>query len=232
MRGHADARPLPALQAFSFWGNGRAGTHCPRPRFFRNRRSPRQAQASRRTRTPRPPRTMSINPRQIFVSIARAEVGTRETSRNQGPGIAKYWEDTTYKDGYKNREPYCAAFVCWVIAEAIRRGHGVGPSPSSAAVRHIVSWARKLGNGTVVFRPTSSTYKPQPGDLIYWAFGGKAQPNHIGFVAEADGTSRVKTIEANTNPAGSREGDGVYERYRSLSGAAGFIRLSWKASEI
>ena len=163
------------------------------------------------------------NPRKILVEIARKEVGVRENSRNQGAGIAKYWEDTTYKAGYKNREPYCAAFVCWVVSEAVRRGHTFA-RPTSAAVRYLVSWAKKLTNGTVVFRPASN-YSPQAGDLIFWAFGGNA-PNHIGIVAGNAGTGKLTTIEANTNFAGSREGDGVYERTRTISGAAGFIRLA------
>jgi GNAT superfamily N-acetyltransferase len=171
------------------------------------------------------------NPRKIFVEIAREEVGTRETSRNQGPGIAKYWTATTYKDGFKNREPYCAAFVCWVCAEAERRGHGVGPVPNSAAVRHIVSWARGLNRGATVFNAGSKLYEPQAGDLVWWAFNG-SQPNHIGIVARKDGINQIVTVEANTNPAGSREGDGVYERKRSISGAGGFIRLAWKATGV
>jgi hypothetical protein len=174
---------------------------------------------------------MRNNPRKIFVAVAREEIGVRETSKNQGKGIAKYWKDTTYPDGYKNREPYCAAFVCWVVAEAERRGHDVGPKPKSAAVRNIVSWAKKLTSGTVVFPPASAKYSPQAGDLIFWSFNGNA-PNHIGIVAGSAGPGKLTTVEANTNFAGSREGDGVYERTRTIGGAAGFIRLAWRAEEL
>ena len=174
---------------------------------------------------------MSDNPRKIFVTIAREEVGIRETSRNQGPGIAKYWPDTTYPGGYKNREPYCAAFVCWVCAEASRRGYDIGPRPNSAAVREIVEWSKRPGSGCLRFTGASSRYRPQPGDLVWWAFSG-ARPNHIGIVAKLDGANQIVTIEGNTNPAGSREGDGVYERKRSISGAGGFIRLAWRAGEV
>jgi hypothetical protein len=171
-----------------------------------------------------------VNPRKVFVSIAREDVGVREVTRNQAPEIRKYWDDTDYKGGFKNREPYCAAFVCYVVAEAIRRGHGVGPTPTSAAVRNIVTWAGKLGNGAVRWTPSNTAYTPQAGDLVWWAFGGKS-PNHIGIVAGKQGVNRITTIEANTNPAGSREGDGVYERQRSISACGGFIRLAWKAGK-
>ena len=165
---------------------------------------------------------MTENPRRVLVQIAREEVGVREVSGNQAPAIRKYWADTSYPTGHANREPYCAAFVCWVVAEAVRRGSTFA-KPHSAAVRFLVAWAQKLTNGTLVFRP-GGRHSPQAGDLVYWAFSGST-PNHIGIVAGLDGANRIKTIEANTNPAGSREGDGVYERTRTISGAAGFIRL-------
>lgn len=172
---------------------------------------------------------MTINPRKIFVDIAREETWVRETSRNQGKGISKYWKATTYPDGYKNREPYCAAFVCWVCAEAERRGAGVGPVPNSAAVRHIVAWSRKLGKGAIVFSRHSKIYVPEPGDLVWFEFGGST-PNHIGFVAGRRNDQQILTIEGNTGKQGSRDGDGVYEKHRSLNLCAGFIRLAWKAT--
>jgi cell wall-associated NlpC family hydrolase len=168
-----------------------------------------------------------MNPRTIFVEIAKSQLAVRETSRNQGHGIEKYWMDTNYPNGYQNREPYCAAFVCWVVAEAIRRGFKVGPAPRDASVRNLVAWARRDGNGALVFSPSSSKYTPQPGDLVYWAFGGST-PNHIGIVETVRGKT-INTIEANTDSSGGREGDGVYLRSRSVSGAAGYIRLAWKA---
>jgi len=165
------------------------------------------------------------NPRRIFAEIAREELWVRETSRNQGPGIAKYWPDTTYPNGYQNREPWCAAFVCWVVAEAIRRGHGPGPRPRSASVREIVKWARRNGSGAQIFSPTFR--EPQAGDLVWFTFGG-LNPNHIEIVCKRGGANRIGTIGGNTNMQGGREGNGVYERTRSLNACAGFIRLAWQ----
>ena len=64
------------------------------------------------------------NPREILVALAAAELWVRETSKNQGPGVQKYWAATSYPDGYQNREPYCAAFVCWLIWTAIEEQSG------------------------------------------------------------------------------------------------------------
>jgi hypothetical protein len=68
------------------------------------------------------------------------------------------------------------------------------------------------------------------GDIVWFTFGGTV-PNHIGLVVGTDGSGRVRTIEGNTNMQGGREGNGVYERVRSLSVCAGFIRLAWQATE-
>jgi len=168
-----------------------------------------------------------MNPREAFVKIAREELHVRETTRNNGPGIAKYWLDTSYPSGYMNREPYCAAFVCWVIAEAERRGCKVGPKPRDAAVRNIVSWAKRPGNGAMVFLAGPRDRTPRAGDLVYWRFNSQ-HPNHIGIVESVSGTA-IHTIEANTDGSGSREGDGVYRKRRTIAAAAGFIRLAWKA---
>jgi len=170
------------------------------------------------------------NPRSILVDIFSEEVQVREASRNQGAGIAKYWRDTSYPDGYEDRQPYCAAAICYVIAEAMRRGHTLGLTsatrPKSASVRQLVTWARKATTGAKVFAPRDGLYFPQAGDLVWFAFGGSA-PNHIGLVEAFDG-STVKTIEANTGSDGGRDGDGVYRKRRALALCRGFIRLAWK----
>lgn len=148
---------------------------------------------------------------------AQGELWVREISKNRGDGIAKYWEATSYAEGYRNREPYCAAFVCWCAREA-----GVVTRPTDAAVRFLVAWALRNPTRAIVFdHPTS--YVPSAGDLVYFRFGG-GSPNHIGVVIDYDG-KYVFTVEANTDGTGGREGDGVYRRTRPLSLCKGFIRL-------
>lgn len=176
---------------------------------------------------------MIINPRTVLVDIAREELGIRETSKNQGPGIAKYWPATSYPEGYKNREPYCAAYACWLIMEAMARGYALGLTsstrPREAAVRYFVSWARQATSGALIFGPSNGLYFPEPGDLVYYQFTA-AHPDHIGIVEDFTG-SYLKTIEANTDGSGGRDGDGVYRRTRIQSSAKGFIRLAWKAKK-
>ena len=149
-----------------------------------------------------------------LVTIARAELGVHETSRNQGPGIQKYWEATSYGvDGYKDRQPWCAAFVAWCVMLYLE---GSKSRPKSAAVKDWVPAALKLN--WRVFGPRDGLLFPRAGDLVVFQF------SHIAIVEDFSGT-HVRTLEGNTDDAGSREGREVAERDRSLAVCKSFIRL-------
>ena len=146
--------------------------------------------------------------------------GVRETSKNQGPGIAKYWEATTYgPDGYKNREPYCSALICWAMAEAVKHTSPQGFRPfRSAKAYDVEAWAKKnAGNGVTTLDNASAA---RSGDLFTLS-----AVSHIGQIVRIEGNVAV-TIEGNTDGSGSREGDGVYIRRRALSGMRAVIRIN------
>ena len=154
----------------------------------------------------------------LIVEIAKAELAkrVRETSKNQGPEIAKYWTATNYPDGFKNREPYCAAFVCWVVKQACA---GVANRPftlpTSPVAYDLEIWARanaKKGVGLPV--------TPRAGDLFTLATA-----SHCGVVVGVEG-AKVQTAEANTDGTGGRDGDGDYFRVRPISSIRRFIRIS------
>ncbi|MFZ4774618.1 MAG: CHAP domain-containing protein [Terrimicrobiaceae bacterium] len=149
-----------------------------------------------------------------LVKIARGELGVHETSRNQGPGILKYWEATSYGvDGFANREPWCAAFVAWCVF--LHLG-GSKYRPKSAAVRDWVPDALRLN--WRVFGPRDGILFPRAGDIVVFRF------SHIGIVEDFSGT-HIKTIDGNTDDEGSREGREVAERTRETMLARSFIRL-------
>lgn len=163
------------------------------------------------------------NPRLVLLSVAERDLKIRESEgNNRGPGIAKFWAATSYADGYKNREPYCAAAVCWWVAEAGRCGvRWLAPLPREAAVRNFLSWARRRASaGDVMFAAV-----PLPGDIVCFL----PHFSHIGVVAKA-GAGEVETIEANTTAgaaslAKERDGGGVYRRTRKLGLCGSFVRL-------
>ena len=151
-----------------------------------------------------------------LVSLAGLELvkGIREVTKNNGPEIAKYWTATSYGPaGYKNREPYCAAFISWLFM-TVAAGRKVPFSlPNTAGAYAFEEWCRDNAGKGVGF-----VTKPQPGDVFTLE-----AVSHVGLVVGVDG-SKIVTIEANTDGSGSREGDGVYKRSRSISSVRKFIR--------
>jgi peptidoglycan hydrolase-like protein with peptidoglycan-binding domain len=153
----------------------------------------------------------------IMVELAKGQLllNVRETSKNQGPEIKKFWSATTYPDGYENREPYCAAFMCWLVREAVGGRTVPFSLPRSPLAYDFEKWATANAAKGVSF-----TTAPKAGDIFTLATA-----SHVGLVVGVDGSSII-TIEANTDGSGSREGDGVYKRTRSISSVRKFIRIA------
>lgn len=153
---------------------------------------------------------------QRIVAVAANEVGIRETSKNQGPGIAKYWSATSYLDGYKNREPYCAACVCWIVKQACADQSHSFSLPTSAVAYDFERWAKNnAGNGVALVEPEQA----RAGDIFTLSAA-----SHVGIVESVHGDTAT-TLEGNTDGSGSREGDGYYRRTRNLTSFRKVIRI-------
>jgi hypothetical protein len=155
-----------------------------------------------------------------IVAATRKEVGVSEVTKNRAPEIAKYWEATDYPTGMENREPWCAAFVCWCIRQGIR-DYGVNPTwalPRTAtAFGFDDDWAvdNKL---KVVRTPTSKDINP--GDIVVFRF------SHVGICVGKVNSDSILTVEGNTNGEGGREGDGVYQKIRDLKVIRSVVRIA------
>lgn len=152
-----------------------------------------------------------------IVKIAQTQVGVRETSKNQGPGIEKFWTATSYPDGYANREPYCAAFVCWVVREAALNKVIPFSLPRSPVAYDFEKWGK--ANATKGVSVLSNSSKPKAGDIFTLATA-----SHVGIIKSVDALT-VTTLEGNTDGAGSREGDGVYEKIRRIATIRKLVRI-------
>lgn len=150
-----------------------------------------------------------------MIAAAKAEVAgkIRETSKNQGPGIEKYWRATSYGvAGYANREPWCCAFICWIVMIAFP---GVSWRPRSASCYKsgegsLEGWAKENAGKMVMYKVPLSMI--QAGDIIIFGF------SHVCLCVGRTASGELLTIEGNTDDGGSREGNGVYQRVRG-SGA-------------
>ena len=134
-----------------------------------------------------------LSPAPIGVlAIAAAELGVREaTGRNDGPRVKAYLAAV----GLKTGAPWCAAFVSWAFLQSGLK------QPKTA-------WSPDL------FPAARLIKTPAPGLVFGIYFPELKRIAHCGFVAQVKG-DWVSTLEGNTSLAGSREGDGVYRKWRS-----------------
>lgn len=160
-------------------------------------------------------------------SIAAKEVGTKEEHNNSGDRIITYQRATWLAVG---PWPWCAAFCCWLLKEAIGGEKYVAapvyPIPAvtaeswrckDASAFGWIKWGKRNGHQILDERDLA-----KKGDFVVFDF------SHIGLVVEDQGTlaEPIVTIEGNTSDAGGREGDGVYRKKRNPNLVRAYIRLT------
>ena len=153
-----------------------------------------------------------------MVSLAREEIGVSEVDgSNCGPRVDEY-KAATWLDADKGW-PWCAAFICWLVREAIEGEDVKFKRPRTAGAWDFENWAKQQStNGVELRKPTNEDIKA--GDIVVFTF------SHIGLaVKDADSSGYVVTIEGNTNGAGSREGGSVLEKKRHVSKIRSRIRI-------
>jgi hypothetical protein len=154
-----------------------------------------------------------------LVRIATAEIGVEEVNgSNCGPRVDEY-KAATWLDPSKGW-PWCAAFVCWVVREAMEATgeRYTFDRPRTAGAWDFENWSRKQDASTWTKRPHDGDI--QAGDIVIFTF------SHIGIATSApDAGGWVTTVEGNTDAAGSREGGGVYRKRRHVSKIRSRIRF-------
>jgi len=173
------------------------------------------------------PRETTLPLRVKLIEIALRDNGQKETSRNHGPAIEKYWPATTYGPaGYLNREPYCSAAVCywvreWLNLPEVLAAFGFTEEKAerwrcrSALAYDWIDWAKQRNLKILSDSPSERLHT---GDIVVYDF------SHVGIVIN-DSRTRILTMEANTGPLPGNEGDGIYRKDRPKEVARCFIRL-------
>ena len=154
-----------------------------------------------------------------MVNLAKSEIGVSEIDgTNCGPRVDEY-KAATWLDPEKGW-PWCAAFICWLVREAIEGEEIKFKRPRTAGAWDFENWAKQqVANGIDLRKPTNEDIKA--GDIVVFSF------SHIGLaVKDIDSSGYVVTIEGNTNGAGSREGGSVLEKKRHVSKIRSRIRIS------
>ena len=177
------------------------------------------------------PRNSQDSPlREAILDVARQHLPVREDVKgnvDSGGHIKKFfmegvgWSEKAWTDQQKGSAgaAWCAAFASYCV----RKGHdAVGrqlPVKLHAHGGELKSLLEKAGLYIPVAEATSPTgRKPRPGDFVVY------KNNHIGLVESFDpATSKLTTIEGNTNNTGKEADDGVYNLApRNLSNIQGF----------
>lgn len=138
------------------------------------------------------------------LEIAIGELGVRETSPNRGPRIERYQRAAGLTPG----QPWCVAFLVFCFDEAARTLGGDSPLPRTGKVARF--WRKcpdvwKGGRpsvGAIYCRLTTPSDPESPGHC-----GIVIRETEMGFAG----------VEGNTNDMGSRDGEGVMVRQRSLT---------------
>jgi hypothetical protein len=130
------------------------------------------------------------------------QIGVREaTGHNDGQQVEIYLASVKTAKG----APWCAAYVNWSLQQCKHNRANSAWSPS---------WFPK---SKIIYDQGAEKQRPIAGDVFGLYYPTKKRIAHVGFIYQWTDKNRVTTIEGNTNEAGSREGDGVYKKYRLKS---------------
>lgn len=129
------------------------------------------------------------------LAVARPLVGEVEHGHNAGEFVEKVLSSVGLGAGH----PWCAAFNYYVFQEAGFKDR----VPKSAWSPDWLKGGERRRSG-------------HPADVFGIYFPSRGRIAHTGIVEVQQGPW-LTTIEGNTNEAGSRDGDGVYRKKRSVN---------------
>jgi len=156
-----------------------------------------------------------------IVKFAKQEIGVEEIDgTNCGPRVNEYKAATNLPAD--EPWPWCAAFVCWVVREAMKASGVVETAtfkrPVTAGAWALESWSLKQDRSTWTRKPAGRDI--EPGDIVIFNF------SHVGFAVSApDETGHFRSVEGNTDGQGSREGGAVLSKWRRTSQVRSRIRF-------
>jgi hypothetical protein len=137
-----------------------------------------------------------------IVEVYTSQIGVRElTGNNDGVQVEKYLAAV----GLPKGNPWCAAFVKWCYLQA--------NIASATSINGMALSINQKNNKVYYLRKFN--YEPRAGDACTLYYTKLGRIGHTYFYEHRLNASLYSSVEGNTNSAGSREGDGVYRKYRS-----------------
>lgn len=139
--------------------------------------------------------------RERFVHVARSQEGVAEFPRgsNWGPSVQAYLKVA----GIVRPAAWCMAYLMWCLLQAGADPRKLPPKASLASTYWVYRWAVATNR---------LDKRAERGDM---AIVNRATGGHTWAVLQAG--EPHPSLEGNTNPGGSREGYGVFERKRFVA---------------
>jgi hypothetical protein len=161
----------------------------------------------------------------LYVARTEASAGVKETGDNRGVRVEEYQRAVGLPAG----APWCSAFVAWCCMKGMnlpRAPRWCAGSTTAMFGNAFLNLTAKNGLSDYIAMPGQES-KIKPGWIWVRAdkaenvplfFRGKGTKGHTGIVMTpfAPDRNHFTTTEGNTNEAGSREGDGVYNKVQDF----------------
>jgi hypothetical protein len=142
-------------------------------------------------------------------AVYTSQIGVREaTGKNDGAQVEKYLKAVNLGKGYA----WCAAFVRWSFDQVHVKTTITAWSPTAHNAKNVCYFKGKL------------LKEPRAGDVFTIYYASMKRIGHTGFYDSRQNQSIFRSVEGNTNGEGSREGDGVYAKYRSYKSVHSITR--------
>lgn len=149
---------------------------------------------------------------QRIIAIAASYIGQLEIKPNKG--FADQAFGLKLKQvGFYVSAPWCAFFTKLVYGEAYYDVKFLHQAVAKHCTGGALDTLRRNENAGVF----SIGETPKPGAIVIWRMG-KGTSGHVGIVESVDlANNTMTTIEGNTNASGSREGDRVARKLRTIT---------------
>ena len=152
--------------------------------------------------------------------IAAAEIGySRWDDPEPGTKYGRWYAQKTGESYYgQSGVPYCAMYTSFVFDQSNVECAGLPGAYCPAMLAEAEAQGR-----------TVPVAQAQPGDVVYFDWGGDGESDHVGIVVANHGTY-LETIEGNTSAgsAGSQSNGGVVaRRTRAFGTVCGVVRPNW-----
>lgn len=147
--------------------------------------------------------TKKITIRDSLEKVFLSYVGVRErTGHNDGKEVEMFLKSVGLKKGYS----WCSAFVSYCFKQV-----GINTT--------ITAWSPTAENkADIVYKKNKFYREPLSGDVGTLYYQSLGRIGHTFFYYKRHNEKMYKSVEGNTNGEGSRNGDGVYIKYRSFRG--------------